>query len=96
MADAIVWADKLPDIIRKWILVIPMILAVGGSSTGLYQYFDKQDAIDKKNKDIHEVATAFQKIITELEPEQKPTKKIIIQKNCNECMNEIEKLKRWH
>lgn len=87
MAEAIIWADKLPDIIKKWILIVPMVLAVGGSSTGIYQYFDKQDVIKDKNKAVREVATAFQSMMPE-SPKEKKT--IIYTQNCNTCKALIE------
>lgn len=104
MTDAIIWADKLPDIIKKWILILPMLLAVIGSGAGWYQYSDKQDAIIKaeaeKNKAIHEVATAFQNAMVE----KTITPKIIVRKSsCGKCLKKVEtlklevnKLKRWH
>ena len=91
MADVLAWADKLPDIIKKWILIIPMILAAVGSGTGIYQYIDKKDVIESKNKDIRDVATEFQKMIPE------PKKQVIVRDSgCDYCKSEIKKLKRWH
>jgi len=90
MTDAIVWADKLPDIIKKWMLVIPMILAVFGSGTGLYQYFEKNAVAEKaevdKNKAVHEVAIGFQSAMS--------ASPVI--SSCGGCSKRIKKLERWH
>ena len=103
MADVLAWADKLPDIIKKWILIIPMILAVVGSSTGIYQYVDKKEVIttaeEKKNTAVREVATAFQQVIVDPEPDKTPNT------SCSNCrtywikdVNNLEtKLEnKWH
>jgi len=91
LTDAIIWADKLPDIIRKWILIVPMILAICGSGTGIYQYFDKTVIADNakadKDKAVREVAIGFQSIMVA----PKTTSN-----SCGKCMDEINKLKRWH
>lgn len=97
MTDAIVWMDKLPDIIKKWILIIPMVIAAIGGGSGIYQYFDKQSVMKtaekEKNKAIHEVATAFQNII---EPEPKAPIKVY-KTDCGICTKLMEKHeKRLH
>ena len=81
MTDTIVWLDKLPDIIKKWILVVPMILVAISSSTGVYQYFDKQSVIKEKDQAIREVATGFQQVMIEAEPKEK----IVYKSNCGAC-----------
>lgn len=65
MTDTYTWIKGLPDIIRSYALLIVSMLAVIGSSTGGYQYFDKQNVIEEKNQDIREVATAFQSELAE-------------------------------
>jgi len=93
MADAYTWIKGLPDILRSYGLLIMSMIALVGTSTGGYQYMDKQAAIEDKNNSVREVAIAFQKMIPEAKPEKKA---IIYRSDCNYCKTEIEKLKRWH
>ena len=95
MTDAIIWADKLPDIIRKWVLVVPLILAITGMGTGGYHWWDKEKSV---NKAVHEVAKGFQSAMTA--PKQT---RVIISSDCDGCIQRIEtiekkvnQLKRWH
>lgn len=82
MADTFTWIKSLPDMIKSYVMLIPWLLTGLGAVTGGYQYFDKQDVIEKavaeKNTAVREVATAFQSVITELEPEKKGS-------DCGQC-----------
>jgi len=96
MTDAIVWMDKLPDIIKKWVLTLPMVVGAIGASVSAYHYTDKQDIIDMKNRHIHEVAAAFQSTMNE-----KPAK--TVNPSCGNCLNKVKRLekeinllKEWH
>ena len=79
MTDTFTWIKSLPDMIKSYVMLIPWLLTGLGAVTGGYQYFDKQDVIEKsaieKNTAVREVATAFQSMT--VEPEPKP--------NCSNC-----------
>ena len=97
MADAYTWIKSLPSILRDYgLMIVALSSTVGGLSTGIYQYFDKQEVEAEKIKAIHEVAAGFQSVLAE-----KPQKQEVRQPACGKCDNsaikrEIEKLKRWH
>lgn len=103
MTDAIIWAEKLPDIIKKWILVVPMLFAFFGSGIGIYQTYSKDAALkeaeEDKNRAVREVAIGFQ--ATMAIPERTITPKIVVpEASCGECLKRVKKLeetqKRWH
>jgi len=85
--------DKLkviPELIKSWWVLIPMIIAAfGGGGTGIYQYFDKQEVV------VKEVTKAFQDMLAEHESTPAPkVHQVIPDKRIKELqkrLNEFEK-----
>jgi len=84
--------DKLKvisDVVKdnKFIVVI-CFTGLGSLVTNATQLVANQDLEQEKITAVHEVAAAFQSVMSETEP-----KKIIVKSNCNQCLREIRKLK---
>lgn len=81
--------DKLkiiPELVKTYWMILIM---VGSVSTGGWQWWDKQDAVteavQKGNKDVHEVTVAFQREMIKVEPKKA---------ECNQCATFINEHKR--
>lgn len=83
MAEAIIWAEKLPDIIKKWILVIPMIITTISVATGGYHYIDKKE-VEEQLKQTHEQITNVAEHLTKTQTPE-------VKNNCNTCRKHWQK-----
>ena len=95
MTDVLTLADKLPDIIKKWVLILPMILAAIGSGSGFYQYFDKKDVMKQADIELEnalEQTAAVAEHLGSYVP--KVQKKVVVNSGCSECKKLIEETNR--